>query len=69
MGPGTQVARPLPIRLVVRRRVTVCTSPTVKDPLAAHKSDWTPLVLFTGLADWASPYKSPRVIYREAWKV
>ena len=34
--------------------------------LAAHKSSWTLLILFTGLADWASPYKSSRVIYREA---
>lgn len=69
VGPGTQVARTLPIRPAVRRRVTACASPTVKDPLAAHKSDWTPLVLFTRLADWASPYQSPRVIYWEAWKV
>lgn len=34
--------------------------------LAAHKSGWTLLILFTGLADWASPYKSSRVIYGEA---
>lgn len=44
----------------------MCTSPTVKALLAAHKSSWTLLILFTGLADWASLYKSSRVIYREA---
>lgn len=37
--------------------------------LAAHKSGWALLILFTRLVDWVSPYKSPRVIYREALEI